>query len=410
MHKIIANERVKIEKLVPGGQGIATLASGKKAFFWNALPGEIITQFEIFKQKSKYIEAVALQIEEKSPHRIQPKDDIYLSTSPWQIMDYTYELDQKLSLLEESFKEAGLDCPAEKVKTDGKQFHYRNKMEYSLYWDLETEEIKLAFRKRGTHQKIPIKQSSLERPEIYQKALAIINDLNLRGEEAYKYQSLLLRSNQHGKVSGGLYENHKPHPTFPPLTDKILENEYSYSPNGFFQINLPLYEMALTAIKTHITTQKVLDLYAGVGTIGLSIAKDQNLTLVEVNNAAYAELLKNCEAVKAKLHSQAGMITDPETRLASPQPILAKSEDSLAFIATDQTVIVDPPRAGCDIKLLEKILAIKPQTVVYLSCNPSTQARDLKILKKAYTIEKLVPFNFFPRTPHLENLAILSVI
>ena len=118
-----------------------------------------------------------------------------------------------------------------------------------------------------------------------------------RGEEARKYQSLLLRCNQNGEVSGGLYENNKPHPVFDNLTDIILGQEYSYSPNGFFQINLPVYEMALKEIKKHITSEKVLDLYAGVGTIGLSVARDKDLTLVEVDKSAYRELEKNCKTI-----------------------------------------------------------------------------------------------------------------
>ena len=438
MNKLITNTNVKIDKLVPGGQGIATLDDGRKAFFWNALPGEIITEYEIIKKKSKYTEAIATKITNDNPHRIPARDNIAISTSPWQIMDYTYELEQKLALLQESFRQEGLECNATHVKTDGKQWFYRNKMEYSLYWDIAEERIKLAFRKRGTHRKIPINTSSLEMPEIYEKALTIINDLNARGEEAYKYQSLLLRANQRGQISGGLYENYQPHPVFPNLTDKILGHEYSYSPNGFFQINLPVYEMALREIKEHISTENVLDLYAGVGTIGLSVARDKNLTLVEVNKSAFAELERNCmrarrelgivgawrshgEPVGAAPATAGGRDRYPTSQDSSgPQngpsqkrqlrSVLSKSEEALDFIQPDQTVILDPPRAGCDAKLLKKLLKTTPRKIIYLSCNPSTQARDLRILTEKYKIEKIVPFNFFPRTPHLENLVILNVV
>lgn len=392
---IVSDEDVTVEKLVPGGQGLGTLMDGKKVFFWNALPGENVTKYEIFKKKSKYIEAVALEIENPAAERIEPRDNIHLSTSPWQIMDYSYELEQKRELLMENFRQEGLDCPAERVRTDGKQFFYRNKMEYSLYWDMSEERIKLAFRRRGTHRKEPINTSSLEMPEIYEKALTIINDLNTRGEEAYKYQSLLLRANQRGEVAGGLYENHKPHPVFPNLSDRIMGQEYSYSPNGFFQINLPVYEMALAEIKEHVGTGEVLDLYAGVGTIGLSVARGRKLTLVEVNKDAYAELERNCVAVGAL----AGL----------PKAVLAKAEEVLDFIAVGQTVILDPPRAGCERKLIERILEVGPEKVIYLSCNPATQARDVRILSGKYEILKVVPFNFFPRTPHLENLVVLEL-
>ena len=451
---------VRITKLVPGGQGIGTFTGkeldstdkspenmrllslvGKKGFFWNALPSETVSKFTITKNKSHYFEAIADEISETSPHRITPKDSCYLATSPWQIMDYDYELTQKTELLKETFFQTGLDITGENVatasdsegslrrraarigstpataggatgalrtdaeqhspvtagpadcinlvQTDFKSYFYRNKMEYSLFWDNAEQKIKLAQHARGSHRKIPLKTSSIERPEIWQKALEIVADLNSRHEEARKYQSLLLRCNKNGDVSGGLYENGQPHPNFDNLEDDILGHTYSYSPNGFFQINLPVYEMALLEIKKHINTDNVLDLYSGVGTIGLSVARDKNLTLVESNPAAFVELEKNAKG--------------------KHRVILSKSEEALDYIAPDQTVILDPPRAGCDKKLIEKLLEVKPKTIIYLSCNPSTQARDVKLLTSTYNITSLTPFNFFPRTPHLENLVVLQI-
>ena len=419
-----AMNNLLIEKLTPGGQGIGTLPDGKKIFLWNALPNEEITEFEILKNKKSYAIGVASKIAKKSPHRIEPKDPCYLSTSPWQVMDYDYELEQKLVLLQEQFRQAQIDSGDEQnpVVTDNHDFYYRNKMEYSLYWDHASESIKLAFHQRGSHRKIPITKSSLERPEIFTKAQQIVDNLNARHEEARKYQSLLLRCDQQGNVHGGLYENHQPHPQFAPLTDTILSHQYSYSPNGFFQINLPVYEMALTEIKKHITTNKVLDLYSGVGTIGLSVARDRELKLVECDKAAYAELEKNVEMLMGqgfaarddgRNEDRLSLCDDRETAVcpchSNISTFLSKSEDALNHIAPDQTVIVDPPRAGCHVKLLERLLDQKPPTIIYLSCNPATQARDLKILEKFYQIQQITPFNFFPRTPHLENLAILQL-
>ncbi|MBQ9016847.1 RsmD family RNA methyltransferase, partial [Candidatus Saccharibacteria bacterium] len=373
--KIVTGNPVKIEKLVPGGQGIATTKEGIKGFFWNALPGETVTEYEITKKKSHYFEAVALKIENPSDRRIEPKDSCYLSTSPWQILSYDFELEQKALLLEEVFYQHGIasevnafsddvlpanekmfipDDPdgfarravppavqrmtarrserhqkasflvseqggaegrrptfssetgaTEKaftslaVVTDDKDFFYRNKMEYSLYYDYEDNKLHLGFHLRGTHRKIKVETSSIERPEIFEKAQEIVNDLNEKHADGRNYQSLLLRCNQNGEVEGGLYENRKPHPVFKNLTDTVLGKTYSYSPNGFFQINLPVYEMALQEIKKHIKTENVLDLYAGVGTIGLSVASDKHLTLVEVDKPAYAERERNWTQVKA---------------------------------------------------------------------------------------------------------------
>ena len=376
-----------IMKLVPGGQGLGVLEDGKKAFVWNALPGETV-DFVITKNKKSYCEGVAIKIENANPHRIVPKDKCFLATSPWQIMDYAYELEQKRELVRECFLQYHILVEPGPTKTDNKDFFYRNKMEYSLYWNNDDGKIYPAFHERGTHRKVPIEQSSIERPEIWAKASEIIAKLNAEHAEARKYQSLLIRCDQQGNTSGDLFVNGQPHPTMANLTDKLCGQEYSYSPNGFFQINLPVYEMVLNYIKQHISTDKVLDLYSGVGSIGLTVARDKELTLVEVNGAAYEEMQKNAEGTNAKC-------------------ILAKSEDVTEYIAPDQTVILDPPRAGCDAKLIEKLNEIKPKSIIYLSCNPITQARDIAMLVDNYEIQKVTPYNFFPRTPHIESLAIL---
>ena len=435
---------VKIDKIIPGGQALGTLDDGKKIFLWNALPGEIVKTYDVTKTKSHFIEAIATKIAESSPFRVQPHDACYLSTSPWQIIDYDYELKLKQALVVELFREHQIDIPTPEIFTDNQDYHYRNKMEYALYWDNEKSQISLALHIRGSHRKVPISQSSIERPEIFQAATKIVDDLNCRHAEARKYQSLLLRCDQSGKVSGGLYENRQPHPVFDNLTDTILGHEYSYSPNGFFQINLPVYEMALTEIKRHITTDKVLDLYSGVGTIGLSVASNKHLTLVECDKSAYGELCKNCAEGVFEGGSERGSarcsaktpvadhrrnraknelvrsfeMTTGGRRLSTgvldahrknfPQAVFAKSENVLNYIEPSATVILDPPRAGCDRKLIDRLNEVKPTQIIYLSCNPATQARDVKLLLTNYQIDTIRTYNFFPHTPHIENLVILN--
>ena len=377
------------------GQGIATNSDGKKIFLWNALPGEKVTEYQILKQKSHLTEAVALKFENPNPHRVLPRDEHFLSNSPWQILDINYENSVKKQIIEELFSK--LKTPEITFEASDNEYFYRNKMEYSLYYDHETAKIHPAIHRRGSHHKIPILTSSLENPAIYQCAMEIIEDLNTKQEDSRKYQSLLLRCNRQGEVSGGLYENYQPHPTFKNLTDKILDYEFSYSPNGFFQINLPEYEKVLRKIKDFIKDQnKVVDLYSGVGTIGLTVASDKNLTLVEVDKFAHSELLNNIETVKSS------------TGNSNITGILAKSETIYNHITHDSTVIVDPPRSGCDTTLIETIKQKLPEKLVYLSCNPITQVRDLDSLLNYYEIKNVTGYNFFPHTPHIECLVLLE--
>jgi len=496
--KKLFSEIVQIEKLVPGGQGLGVLSSGKTVFIWNALPGEKVVA-EIYKMKSSYAEAVAVEILESSPYRIPPRDDCYLSTSPWQMMDYEFELQMKTELVDEIFRQnkidlvdtaAGSSAAAQlfsesstrfsdekrifltqptgsnfdeldlsnstksgsaglpaydvflgksdsektvalakaRIVTDNKDFFYRNKMEYSLWWDNDKRKIFLAFHKRGSHQKIPIAQSSIERPEIFAEATRIVTELNANQEEARKYQSLLVRCNQKGEVSSALFENYQSHPTMKNLTDDILGQEYSYSPNGFFQINLPVYEMALKEIARHLgNAEKVVDMYSGVGTIGLSVARDRELTLVETDKNAFKELLRNVEGEAFAATPLRATLSDGESvredtrddglagrrkMVVGKRPVKAihaKSEEALDYITDDITLILDPPRAGLDEKVIARILGTKPPRVIYLSCNPATQARDIAKLLPKYKITHHQAFNFFPRTPHIENLIALEI-
>lgn len=390
--KQVIIEQVKIEKLVPGGQALGELSDGRKVFVWGALPNETV-KVQLTKSKKHYAEAVTTEILTATPERIEPRDECYLSTSPWQIMTETAETKYKSELVTEVFRQEHIELPYAEIKGDGKFWQYRNKMEYSLWWDHDTAKIWPAFHRRGSHQKILIKSSNIERPEIWAEAQRVINQLNADGEEARKYQSLLIRCNQAGQVSGALFENGKSHPTMANLADTILGEAYTYSPNGFFQINLPVYEMALNEIKQHLDdSSKVVDMYSGVGTIGLSVARDRQLTLVETDNSAFRELQNNVPSDRADIRT-----------------IHAKSEEALDYITSDACIIVDPPRAGLDGKVVGRILETQPKRVIYLSCNPATQARDVALLSAKYDITHAQPFNFFPRTPHIENLIVLRL-
>ena len=439
----VDNVAVRVQKFVPGGQALGTLSdgpeAGKKIFFWGALPGETVTAFTPTKIKSHYVEAIANSVAAPAPQRVAPRDDCYLSTSPWQILDFTAELAAKRDLVRECFGQHHVDLPTElAVATDGRDYFYRNKMEYSLYFDHDSQQILPAFHRRGSHQKVPVHQSSLERPEIWERAQTIFAELNARGEEARTYQSLMLRANQAGQVAGGLFVNHQPHPEFPQLSDTLLGRTYTYSPNGFFQINLPVYEMTLRAMQKYVTTPKVLDLFSGVGTIGLSIARDAMLTLVECDKAAFTELEKNvatalgqAEAMSAQAKgvaleqaeatpAQAKGTTLRQTEAMSRQAkaaasprlraVLAKSETVLDYIQPDTTVILDPPRAGCAPELVARLAEVAPPQIIYLSCNPATQARDVAGLLTSghFTLLAAQAFNFFPHTPHIENLVVLA--
>ncbi len=413
-------QRVIIEKLVHGGQGLATLDDGRKAFVWGALPGETVN-IRVIKKKRSYSEAITEEIIKASPERIDPRESNYLATSPWQIMKFDVENDYKKRIVQELFTQAHVPVPAFEMTTAGSEWHYRNKMEYSFWGD--EDGLHLALHNRGSHQKTIVTGSELALEALDKGANAIVTQLQKLNPRAGDLKTIIVRCSQKGDVVVSLftkledfsrlelpegvkglrvYHSNPKSPASVPtkliyelgdatLTDELLGRPFTYDSDSFFQVNIPVFEAALTRIKEHGATDDLVDMYAGVGSIGLSVA-GKKVQLVEADAAT---------AAMARLN----VATDDGTIEA--EVVEAPSEKVLDYIAPDKTIIVDPPRAGLHDKVVQRILEVKPPKVVYLSCNPSTQARDLALLQDAYDITYFEGFNFFPHTPHIETLAVL---
>ena len=428
-------ETLRLEKIVGGGQAIGTLDDGRKAFVWGGLPKELVT-IRVTKKKSHFVEGIVTEIIEKSPERITPKDEnSYLSTSPWQIMPMSSEQSYKASLIEEAFLLHNITLPEKiEVFSDGVEFNYRNKVEFSWFGDKtdddEKETLDLAFFKRGGKGKVVIDGTSLAHPSINKLAIEIRDLLREKPIVARQLKTLLIRSDQQGNAVWQLYVKDKienlisddeakllsaaggeiiySDPKSPAsriterlnkfsdttLSDTILGVAFNYACEGFFQVNIPVYEKALSDMKAWINCNEklpILDLYSGVGTIGLTIGGD-DVTLVEINEHAVAEMQRNI----AKLNRP------------NAKAILAPSEKSLEYITGKQIVIVDPPRAGLHADVTNRLLETEPPRIIYLSCNPVTQARDVSLLQEKYKIVHHQGYNFFPRTPHIEHLVVLD--
>ncbi len=410
---------VNIDKLVHGGQGMGELADGRKVFVWGALPGEKVS-VSITKGKRSYAEAIAEHILEPSPVRIEPRDENYLATSPWQIIQFVAENDYKHRIVEELFTQAHVPIPDFTVTTAGDEWHYRNKMEYSFWGD--DDGLHLALHSRGSHYKTIVQGSALSMPKLDEAARAVCAQLGKMGVRAGGLKTVIVRCSQNGQTAVSLFVKDMVFPdvTLPDgvsglrvyysnpkspasvatkllqetgtveLTDALLGREFTYDSDSFFQVNIPVFEAALARIKEHnADNPNLVDMYAGVGSIGLSVAS-QSVKLVELDAATVA----------MARHNAAVSGLDAEV-------IEASSEKSLDYITGDAPIIFDPPRAGLHDKVVERTLVEQPPQIAYLSCNPATQARDLAKLQERYDIKYFEAFNFFPHTPHIETLAIL---
>ncbi|HSH18025.1 MAG TPA: TRAM domain-containing protein [Candidatus Saccharimonadales bacterium] len=414
-------EEVSIEKLVFGGQGLGTLSDGRKVFVWNTLPGETV-RARIIKKKKSYVEAIAEEVLKPSPERVEPEEVNYLATSPWQMMTYEAENEHKKSIVAELYAREKVPIPAFAFKAPTQAWNYRNKMEYSFWGD--DDGLHLSLHMRGSHGKQIVHGSKLALPAIDAAANQICAQLNNLGMRAGDLKTIVVRCSQAGEAAVSLFTKLEAFPELrrseevkgirvyhsnpkspasvptrllyefgdPLLQDELLGKPFVYDVDSFFQVNIPIFEEALTSIKKHINELEVTDMYAGVGSIGLSLAADK-VTLVELDPATVRMASHNASVVSEQM-----VVSVIET----------STEKALDYITGAEPVIFDPPRAGLHPDVVKQVLDVKPAKVVYLSCNPSTQARDLARLQEAYGITFFEAYNFFPRTPHIETLAVLA--
>jgi len=413
-------EKVTIEKLVHGGQGLGTLADGKKVFVWNTLPGETVG-VRLLKSKRSYAEGIAEEIIEASPNRVSPQEpDHFLSTSPWQILDFQAENGHKIEITLELFQQAGVVLPEFEATAVGPDWNYRNKMEYSFWGD--DDGLYLALHYRGSHGKQIVRGSKLALPPIDAAAAAVLKELNALNVRAGDLKSLIVRATQDGEAAASLFVKPNKFPKFTKpeelkglkvyhsnpkspasvatkliyelgdskLRDTLLGKPFVYDVNSFFQVNIPVFEAVLVRMKEFLQPGELVDMYSGVGSIGLSLGENR-VDLVELDPSACAMAKQNAKA--------SGKDVDV---------IEASTDQALEFIREGVQVVFDPPRSGLHQKIVDRILEAKPPRILYLSCNPATQARDIALLGDVYSIKHFEVFNFFPHTPHIESLAILE--
>lgn len=422
--------KIKIEKLVFGGQAIAH-HEGNTFFVWNALPDEEV-EVEIIKKRKNIIEAIATKIISPSPLRVEPKEAHFLSSSPWQILNFQKENEWKENIARETYSKIGdmlLHEGDARIFSDNKEFGYRNKIEYSFTLDPNNpEKVTFGFFERGKKKIQSIHTSLLCEEAINITALEILEWINEQKIPLRSLKSIILRSNGQGKVIAALfikdklefstypklndsflgftlyYSTHKSPASVPTallytegqnfLTAKIFETQLKFGLLSFFQVNIPVFQKALDDVAAFLDPKlPLVDFYSGVGAISLPLSLNREKTiLVESNEEAVnfakenitLNNLKNCEA-----HC-------------------APAEKMTEFISSDKQIIVDPPRVGLHNDVIHALLRKQPPKILYLSCDVATQARDLRLLGSHYRLTFLKLYNFFPRTPHIEGLAVLE--
>ncbi len=396
---------IRIKKLDDYGRGIA-FVNGKITFINNALEDELI-EYRLNKEKKKYNEATALQIFDLHKDRIEANCPYFFLCGGCQLqhMSFSYENTFKVQKVKEILKKFS------KIEVNNLQIiskspnHYRNKVTFTV------NKNKLGLLRAKTNDLIEVAHCKL----IHNKLNKIVEVLKVLLTKETGISKIMLRiGNKTNEVMISITGNVKDTASFLNLADSliingipmnqdhitsyIMDKKFQINHCSFFQVNDEivecLYQEIIDIIK-NIHARKVLDLYCGVGTIGISICP-------YVQEVIGVEVVK--EAVAAADHNK---VLNGAKNISF---IHSKVEDIIEKLPREfDTVIVDPPRSGLDSKTKKVLIELKPTHILYISCDPITLARDLKELKEIYRVESVKLFNMFPRTYHVESLVFLKL-
>jgi 23S rRNA (uracil1939-C5)-methyltransferase len=426
---------LEIESLAFGGRGVAR-ADGMVVFVAGALPGDRV-RAEITKAKKRFAEARTVELLRPGAERIADTcihEGEPCPGAPWQGFSYERQLDQKRDQVDEALRRIGdLDgFELEAIEPALEQWRYRNKLEYSFgkrdeeptlgfhargRWDLvvDVDDCQLASERGNAARNAVRDWAQLESVPAYDPRAreGILRNLVVReGWRTGQIQTRLVTSaarfpkppvDLHTAIEGDSGGTDGPTGA---IGEERLREELSglrleMSHGAFFQTNTEMAERlyAIAAEYAGLSgSERVFDLYCGIGTIGLTMAKQAGEVWgLEIVAEAIADAERNAERNKIEnAHFMAG------SARTGVRPLIEKA-------GKPDVVVIDPPRAGLSQKIVRRVLECEAKKIVYVSCNPTTLAPNAaQMVEAGYTLKRVKPVDMFPQTPHIECVALLE--
>lgn len=428
---------LKCDFLDKEGKGII---KDKKLRLNNLLPGEVVdvSDYKI----TKYIET--------SPDRVKVKCGVYNDCGGCNLLhlDYKKQLEYKMLQVVKFFKNEGLIFHVENTLGLNNPIKYRNKA-FQSYSLSKTKNVTSGMYEEDSHKVVNTDKCLLlhdAQNEIFKTIKELMNKYKIKPYNEYSNDGILRHVmirigiktnevmivlitksdmfparkgfindllNKHKNITT-IIQNINPRKTSIVLGEKenvlygkgfiydeLLGNKYKISSKSFYQINPyqteVLYKEAIKMANLG-KNDVVLDCYSGIGTISLSVAKSVKQVIgVEIVKDAVMDAIANA-------------------RINEIKNAIFINEDALKFMIGNKQkfdcVFIDPPRRGCDERFIQALALLEPKKIIYISCGPETQARDIKLLKsiRNYEIKKIQPVDMFPNTHHVECVCLLTKV
>ena len=433
-------------------------SEGKGVVFYNEMVGFIDNllpleeaSIKITYQKKDIFYGEVITLLKESPYRVKPICPLFSTCGGCQLMHmgYEYQLKYKQNKVKECLSRIGnIKVEVEDVIGMDDPYHYRNKIQVPI--KRVKGQIVSGFYKEKSHDIVPISHCYIENKE----ADHILNTIRILMKkyriEPYNEDKrtgvirhiLIRNSHINNKVMVVLVTNVDVFPgrndfvkelkKMEPNISTVIQNmnfrdtnvilgekerilsgkgfvedelckvKFKISPKSFFQVNpIQTEKLYLKAIELASLSKDdlILDAYCGIGTIGLIAAKEVKQVIgVEIVKEAILDAIKNAK----ENNIENALFYEGD----AGEFIKEKYKEGILF----DVVFMDPPRKGSDEKFLDILKKTHPKKIVYISCNPSTLARDLKYLSSDYEVKRVIPFDMFPNTEHVETVVLLTRI
>jgi len=364
-----------------------------------ALPGERV-RARVFRNHANYSEADLQEVLTPSPHRVAPVCPLFgrCGGCQYQNLGYAEQLAWKRRQVEELLAHlAGVAFPVAPVHGSPRPFGYRSKITPHFGAPRPGAELAIGFLRQGTRfDLVDVPHCDLATPSINARLAAVRSEVRAAAAGgAYERGATLLFREAGGAVTTGPEDEiteEVPLPGGPTLRLRFLARDF-FQNNPFI---LPAFVGYARDQARASGARYLVDAYCGSGLFALAAAGGfERAAGVEVSESAVAFARRNAEA------NGIGNVTFLASDAAA---IFAR----LDFPGAATVVIIDPPRKGCDESFLRQLFAFRPRAVVYVSCDPATQMRDLRgFLAAGYQVTAVQPFDLFPQTRHLECVTTL---
>jgi len=356
-----------------------------------ALPGERV-RARIFRNHKNYSDADLVEVLQASADRVEPQCALFSKCGgcQYQHLSYAGQLEWKRSQVVELLaKIGGIEHPVQPTHPSPVAYGYRSKLTPHFAKPREPE-FPIGFLRQGQRTIIDVPQCPIATKAI-NEALPQERQRMRNPKKPYKKGGTLLFRHT---LEGVTTDNQAL------VSERVRDVVYQFRAGDFFQNNpfiLPAFVDYIVEQAQASDVRYLIDAYCGVGMFALAASPYfEHVFGVEVN--ASAVRWANGNAAINRLQNATFLI-------GQAAAIFAK----VAVPGSSTAMIIDPPRAGCDAGFLQQLLDLQPARLVYVSCEPATQARDMKILVEGgYTVEHIQPFDLFPQTRHIENVVTLS--